>query len=333
MFEFYKGSTIRITCDNLKVGVLSHPHEGDIILNEKYEELGNHFLTAIMPAGVRKPKQKASVEGTTGKIATAIISKLRNVNFYSMDELKLAVARELKSFNDSTFQKREGSRTEIFNTVEKEQLRELPRVPYEESEWVHGHSVSIDCHVVYQTNRYSVPCKYVGKVVDLKVSETILEIYFKGERITSHRKLPEYVKYKCSTHEEDMPDQFQHTEWDDLQIIKWAYSIGNNVGEVIDHIFGNVKIKEQGYNSCLSVLKLSKSYTNERLEVACEIALTKVRIPRYSHLKSILSSNQDQVYLENKANIQKKNLIKKFKVMLEVLNIILEVTINEYIVK
>ena len=311
MFEYFCGSTIRITCDNLKVGVISHPREGDIILNERYEELGNHYLTAIMPAGVRKPKQKASVEGTTGKIATAIIAKLRNKTFHSMDELKLAVARELKKFNDEPFQKREGSRTEIFNTVEKDYLRELPLLPYEVAEWIHGHSVNIDCHVAYKTNRYSVPYKYVSKAVDIKVSESLLEVYFKGVRIASHKKLPEYVKYKCSTHEEDMPDQFQHTEWDDVRIKKWAYSIGNNVGEVIDRIFANVKIKEQGYNSCLSVLRLSKSYSDKRLEVACEIALTKVRIPRYSHLKSILSSNQDSAYLENKADIVRKTLNKE----------------------
>jgi hypothetical protein len=113
------GSTVRIICGNLKTGVISHPREGDIILNEKYEDLGNHYLTAIMPAGVRKPKQKASVEGTVGKIATAIIAKLRNKTFYSLAELKLAVLQKLEDFNNEPFQKREGSRSEVFNEVEK----------------------------------------------------------------------------------------------------------------------------------------------------------------------------------------------------------------------
>jgi hypothetical protein len=142
--------------------------------------------------------------------------------------------------------------------------------------------------------------------VDLKVSDTLLEIYFKGERIESHKKYPDYVKYNWSTNAEDMPDQFQQVEWDDKRIRKWAYSIGKSTGEVIDRIFGSVKIKEQGYNSSLSVLRLSKSYSEERLEVACEMALAKVRIPRYKHLKSILSSNQDYIYLESKLNTDKK---------------------------
>ncbi|NLB81765.1 MAG: IS21 family transposase [Clostridiaceae bacterium] len=301
MFEYFSGSTVRITCDNLKVGVISHPREGDIILNEKYEDFGNHYFTAIMPAGVRKPKQKASVEGTTGKIATAIIAKLRIKLFYSLEELKLAVSKELKRFNDAPFQKREGSRTQVFNEVEKQYLRELPGIPYEVAEWVYGHTVNIDCHIAFKTNRYSAPYKYVGKKVDLKVTESLLEIYFKDERIASHKKLPSYSKYKWSTLEEHMPDQFQHTEWDDERIKKWAYSIGNCTGEDIDRIFNSVRIKEQGYNSALSVLRLTKRYSNERLEIACELALTKIRVPRYSHLKSILSSNQDQLYLAKKS--------------------------------
>jgi hypothetical protein len=306
MFEFFGGSTVRVTCDNLKTGVISHPREGDIILNDRYEDWGNHYLTAIMPAGVRKPKHKASVEGTVGKIATAIIAKLRNEIFHSLEELKPAIARELQKFNDAPFQKRDGSRSLIFQEVEKAYLRELPHLPYEVAEWVYGYSVNIDCHVAYKTNRYSAPYQFVGKKVDLKVSDTLLEIYFKGERIESHKKYPDYVKYNWSTNAEDMPDQFQQVEWDDKRIRKWAYSIGKSTGEVIDRIFGSVKIKEQGYNSSLSVLRLSKSYSEERLEVACEMALAKVRIPRYKHLKSILSSNQDYIYLESKLNTDKK---------------------------
>ena len=310
MFEFFGGTTVRVVCDNLKVGVISHPREGDIILNDKYESFGNHYFTAIMPADVRKPKQKASVEGTVGKIATAIIAKLRNEVFYSMDDLRFAVAEALKIFNDAPFQKREGSRTQVFNEVEKSYLRELPALPFEISEWIYGHSVNLDCHVAYKKNRYSVPYQYVGKKVDLKVSDSVLEIYFKGERISTHKKLPDYIQYGWSTHSEDMPDQFQKPEWDDIRIKNWAYSIGNNTGEVIDRIFSKVKVKEQGYNSSLSVLRLSKSYSEKRLEIACEMALTKVRSPRYHHLKSILSSNQDLVYIENRSKIEREEINK-----------------------
>lgn len=300
MYEFFGGVTVRTVCDNLKVGVIKHPKEGDIILNDNYEALGQHYFTAIMPAGVRKPKQKPSVEGTVGKIATAIIAKLRNEVFYSLEELKFSVSKELKEFNETPFQKREGSRTEIYQNEEKQYFHELPAIPYDISDWYYSRSVNLDCHVIYAKNRYSCPYQYVGKKVDLKVTETSLEIYYRDKRIATHNKLPDYVSNKYSTHEEDMPDRFQKPEWDDTRIKNWAYSIGNNAGEVIDRIFANVKIKEQGYNSSLSVLRLSKTYSEARLETACELALTKVRMPRYHHLKAILAANQDQIYLDNK---------------------------------
>lgn len=308
MFEFLGGSTVRVTCDNLKTGVISHPREGEIVLNEKYEDFGNHYLTAIMPAGVKKPKQKASVEGTVGKIATAVIARLRNEVFHSLEEVKIAVAQKLKDFNDAPFQKREGSRTEIFNEVESKHLRALPSTPYEVAEWVYGHTVNLDCHVAYKTNRYSAPYKYVGKKVDLKATDSLVEIYYKSERLCSHKKFPDYVRYKWSTCDEHMPDKFHHVEWDDERIKKWAYSIGACTGEVVGRIFASVRVKEQGYNSALSVLRLSKTYSSERLEVACEHALEKVRSPRYKNLKAILSSNQDQIFLSKKAETKSNEL-------------------------
>lgn len=300
MFEYFGGSTVRIICDNLKVGVTSHPRQGEIILNEKYEEFGNHYFTAITPAPVRRPKAKASVEGTVGKIATAIIAKLRNQVFYNIDEVKIAVSEKLSAFNDAPFQKREGSRSSVFQEMELSTLRPLPLIPFEIAQWVYGHKVHHDCHVAYKNNRYSVPYKYVSKKVDLKVTDKFIEVYYKSERLCSHKKYPEYVKNKWSTSTEHMPDRFHQAEWDDVRIRNWASTIGVHTSEVINRIFEGVRIKEQGYNSALSVLKLSKAFSNERLEKACEMALEKVHSPRYRNLKAILSSNQDQVYLEKK---------------------------------
>jgi len=299
MYEFFGGTTVRTVCDNLKTGVIKHPHEGDIILNEAYEALGNHYYTAIMPTQVRKPKQKASVEGTVGKIATAVIARLRNEKFYSLDTLKASVSSALREFNDAPFQKRSGSRTEIFLQEEKATLRELPALPYEIAEWIYGRKVYQDCHITYEKNHYSCPYQYVGKQVDLKITESLVEIFHKGERLATHKKYPDYICNAWSTHPEDMPDQFQQMEWDDQRIRNWADSIGSSTSVVINRIFDGVKIKEQGYNACLSVLRLSKIYSKERLEAACLLALTKFRSPRYRHLKSILASNEDIIYANN----------------------------------
>jgi len=300
MFEFFQGIPIRTVCDNLKTGVIKHPKEGDIVLNDSYEALGQHYMTAIMPAMVRKPKQKASVEGTVGKIATAIIAKLRNEHFNTFSDLTDGVSEALAKFNQAPFQKREGSRLKIYLEEERQHLHELPVIPYEVAEWLYDRSVNIDCHVIVAKNRYSCPYQYVGKLVDIKVTEKMVEVYYRHNRIATHPKYPSYVTNQYSTHGEDMPDRFKQPEWDDVRIRSWAHSIGESTGAVVDLIFSSVKIKEQGYNPSLSVLRLSKTYSEARLETACELALTKVRTPRYHHLKSILAANQDQIHLGNK---------------------------------
>ena len=300
MYDFFGGVTTRLVCDNLKTGVVKHPKEGEIVLTADYEALGLHYMTAIMPAGVKKPKQKASVEGTVGKIATAIIAKLRNEEFYSFEDLKSAVWKKLYAFNNENFTKREGTRYESY-LDEKEYLHVLPDVPFEISTWVYGRNVNIDFHVVFEKNRYSCPYQYARKTVDLRVTDTTVEIYYQGNRISTHNRFPAGHKNQYSTHPEDMPEKFKITPWNDERIKNWASSIGPYTAQVINRIFTGVDIKEQGYNPSLAVLRLSKDYTEDRLEAACEFAIVKgIKKPRYHHLKAILAANQDKLYLESK---------------------------------
>lgn len=307
MYEYFEGVTTRLICDNLKTGVVSHPKEGEIILTADYEALGEHYMTAIMPAGVRKPKQKASVEGTVGKIATAIIAKLRNEIFYSFPDLKAAVSKKLYEFNHENFQKREGSRYEAF-LDEKSALHSLPAIPYEIATWVYGRKVNIDYHVVFEYNRYSCPYQYAHKKVDLRITDTTVEIYCGENRLSTHSRFPAGRKNQYSTHPEDMPDKFKFSPWDDIRIKNWADSIGKYTGETIGRIFEGAAIKEQGYNPALAVLRLCNKYSEARLEAACEFAITTgIKKPRYHHLSSILASNQDVMYLEKKNSKPKEN--------------------------
>lgn len=294
MYEFWGGVPQRTVCDNLKTGVVRHPREGEIVLNDAYEALGEHYMTAIMPAQVRKPKQKASAEGTVKDAATWVIATLRNRVFASFDEVKVAVSECLATYNAHPFQKREGSRDSVFAEAEAEQLRPLPDVRYDVAEWVYNRSVNLDFHVVYSKCRYSVPYRYAGRKADLRVGESTVSIYHAGERIATHSLFPPYVKNAYSTDPAHMPEAFVKPDWDDARIRGWAAKIGPGCAEVIDRIFSRVKIKEQAYNPSLSVLGLSKRYGDDRLEAACAHALPKLTSPRYKHLKAILDSNLDQ---------------------------------------
>jgi len=105
--------------------------------------------------------------------------------YYSFSDLKKGVANKLYKFNHEPFQKREGSRYEIL-LEEREYLRPLPDTPYEIAEWVYGRTVNLDFHVVYKKNRYSCPYQYAKKKVDLRITDQLVEIYHKGERLTMY---------------------------------------------------------------------------------------------------------------------------------------------------
>ena len=293
MYEYWGGVPERTICDNLKTGVVRHPREGEIVLNDAYEALGEHYMTAIMPAQVGKPKQKPSAEGTVRDAATWVMAQLRNRTFTSFDEVVLAVRECNAAYNAHPFQKREGSRDSVFAEAEAAELRPLPDVRYDVAEWVYNRSVNLDFHVVYARNRYSVPHRYVGRKVDLRVGESTLSIYHAGERIATHRLLPSYVKNGYSTDESHMPEAFVRPEWDDVRIRRWAADIGPACSEVVERMFARVKLKEQAYNPALSVLRLSRKYGSDRLEAACAHALPRLASPRYKHLKAILDSNLD----------------------------------------
>jgi transposase len=303
MYNYFGGVPVRTVCDNLKTGVVKHPKEGEIILTDSYESLGTHYVTAIMPAGVRKPKQKASCENTVGNIATAIIAKLRHQTFYDFPSLQTAVKKTLKEYNEEPFQKREYSR-QVVHTEEKKYLRPLPVIEYEVATWEYGRKVYSNCHVSLLKNYYSVPYIYRGSKVDIKYTESVVEIYHDHQRIAIHPKFPDYMENHYETTKSDLPDEFNNPEMNDERMRSWASIIGPNTLDVINRIFNSVQLKEQGYNAALSILNLSKQYPKERFESVCSIALSRVSSPRYKYLKALLTNNQDLVFKEHQTKKQ-----------------------------
>lgn len=289
-WEFFGGVAVRTVCDNLKTGVASHPRDGEVVLNEAYEALGAHYMTAIMPTGVRKPKQKPSVEGTCGKVATAVVARLRDRAFATLPELNAAVREMLDAFNAAPFQKREGSRREVFEEVERAFLAPLPREPFEVCEWVYGRRVAPNFHVTFERNQYSVPHEHVGARADLRVGDSTVEVYVGGRRVATHPRFGPHDRWMYRTDPAHMPPEFVRAEWDDGRILRWARRVGPDCHAVVARIFADVPIKEQAYNPSLAVLNLSKRYGEEALEAACGYALERSEHPRCKFIRSVLAS-------------------------------------------
>jgi len=295
-YKYFGGVTRILQCDNLKTGVVSHGRN-EVTLNKAYNELAEHYGTAILPARVRSPKDKAMMEGTVGVISTFILAALRNRQFLSLNELNEAITERLYSFNHKPFQKRDGSRASAFEE-EKAFLLPLPPRPFELSEWKIA-TVAPNYHISVNKMNYSVPYEYIKQKVDVRITKNTIEVFFGGNRICSHRRL--YGRFnQYSTQEDHMPPNHQqYVQWNGERFRKWAEKIGESTVTVISTILSGFKVEQQGYKACMGLLKLADKYTPERLEAACRKALTFTPRPSLKNIQAILSSGQDKAVEES----------------------------------
>lgn len=291
-YRYFGGVARIIQCDNLKTGVDKHGRN-EVTLNQTYRELAEHYGTAVIPARIRTPKDKAMVEGTVGVISTFILAAIRNDQFLSLAELNTVIWERLKIFNHKPFQKRNGSRASAFEE-EKVFLLPLPQRLFELATWKVA-TVGLNYHISVDGMNYSVPFEYIKQKVDVRVTKGTVEILFDGNRICSHPRLYGWTN-QYSTMEDHMPPNHQqYVQWNGERFTKWAAKIGHNTKTVVCAILAGYKVEQQGYKACMGLLKLADKYSAERLENACKRALTYTPRPSLKNVQAILRSGQDKI--------------------------------------
>lgn len=292
-FEFFRGVPRIITPDNLKTGVEKSNWYSPVI-NKSYHELAEHYGCVVIPARVRKPKDKPSVEGAVGVISTWIIAALRNRTFFTLADLNEAISEKLHDFNARPFQKKPGSRLSAFMEEEKEFLQPLPKNRYELAVWKKL-ICGFNYHISVDKNFYSVPYEYIKHEMDVRVTSTTIEVFYQSHRICSHPRL--YGKPgQYHTIPQHMPEKHKsYTNWNAERFISWAKSIGGHTKTVVTAILSCHKIEQQGYRACIGVLKLGDKYGVKRLEAACEKALSYTPNPSFKNIDSILKSGSDKL--------------------------------------
>jgi transposase len=299
---FHFGGVPRIIVpDNLKTGV-DKPGWYTPVINKTYHEMAEHYGTAIVPARVRRPKDKPSVEGTVGHVSTWIIAALRHGTFFSIPELNAEIKHKLAVFNERPFQKRPGSRKSVFLEEERAMLFELPVVPYEIASWKKA-TVAYNYHICIDGGYYySVPYEYIKYQVDVRITSRMVEVFYKGVRICSHPK-PHGPLGQYRTIDDHMPPKHRASgEWNAERFISWGRSIGTNTEEVIRSLLSRYKVEQQGYRSCMGVLKMADKYSVERLESACARALSYTPQPSYKNIAAILKSGQDKANVKTQTS-------------------------------
>jgi len=293
MFNYFGGVSQIIVPDNLKTGVIK-ANWHDPVINKIYQEMATHYNTAIIPARVRKPKDKPIAEGTVGIISTWIVAALRNEKFFTLSELNKSIREKLDAFNKRPFQKKEGNRHSIFLGEEKPFLAPLPATSYELAEWKIA-TVQFNYHISVDKMHYSVPYEYIRHKVDVRITNNVIEVFYHENRICSHKRL-KGRSGQYSTNEAHMPENHKnYVKWDAAHFIEWAEKIGPDVTIVIKSILDSYKVEQQGFKSCMGVIKLADKYSVIRLEKACKKALTYTPRPSYKIIKNILSTGQDKI--------------------------------------
>jgi transposase len=220
-----------------------------------------------------------------------ILAALRNHTFFSLSELNHAISMKREELNSRPFQKLPTTRKVLFETLEKPALKPLPEKPYEYAEWKKAR-VNIDYHIEVDYHYYSVPYQLIKQQVDVRLTQTIVEVLFKNQRVASHAR--SYQKGKFTTSKQHLSKSHQaYLDWTPSRIIRWASKHGPHTERLITHILESRLHPHHGFRSCLGILRLAKSYSPERLEAACACAL-QIKGYSYKSVESILKTGLDR---------------------------------------
>ena len=288
--SFFGGVPQIIVPDNLKSGV-SKPCRFEPEIHSTYNDLAQHYGTAVIPARVRKPKDKAKAEVAVQIVERWILARLRHRTFFCLAEANAAIAGLLEDLNHRPFKKLPGSRREAFEALDQPVLRPLPETPYEFAQWKTAR-VNIDYHIEVLGHYYSVPYQLLKQQLTVRLTATTVECFHKGNRVASHRRSEH--KGRHSTVTEHMPKAHQeYAGWDAKRLIGWAATAGADTAALVEKILASRAHPQQGFRAALGLMRLGKLHGPERLDAACKRALL-IGATTYKSVASILERGLDQ---------------------------------------
>jgi transposase len=292
-FEFFGGVPRDLVPDQLKSGV-TKACRYEPKIQRTYEELARHYETTVLPARPAHPKDKAKVEVGVQIAQRWILARLRHRTFFSLEEMNEAIAELVEDLNDRMMRTYRASRRELFERLDRPALRALPQERFVVGEWKEA-KPNIDYHLEYDGHYYSVHHTTREETFEIRATRTTIEIFLRTLRVDSYPR--SYERGRHTTRPEHMPKSHQaHAEWSPSRLVGWAKTIGPKTAVLVAAIIEERRHPEQGYRSCLGILRLSKKYGAERLEAACSRAVA-VGARSYRHVEAILRNGLDRVAL------------------------------------
>lgn len=290
MFRFYGAAPRLLVPDNLKSGV----HKAsfyDPELNRTYGAMAAHYSVGILPARPRKPKDKAAVEAGVRFAQSYLLGRLRNVTFFSLAECNAAIAAALERMNGREMRRLGVSRRQLFEAVERPVMQPLPQTDYEYAEWQLAR-VGIDYHVEVAGFFYSVPHGLIREQVDTRTTARTIEVFHRGKLVAAHAR--RYGGPRHGTEPDHMPSAHRrYAEWSPERFRRQARDIGPNTEMLVTAVLANRPHPEQGFRTCLGVLRLFRGIEAVRAEAVCARAL-EIGALSYASIASILKHRLDR---------------------------------------
>lgn len=293
--NFYGGVPKAIVSDNLKSAVTrASKYEAEI--NRTFKDFARHYNCVINPARGYAPKDKALVENAVHLTYQRIYYPLREMTFFSLEDLNREIRKLLSSYNSLLFKRREASRTELFQSVERQYLKPLPPNPYVLKDYKKA-KVQKMGYVYFSPGKsyYSVPYRYIGKETCIHYTRDTVEVFFYHERIAMHRRGADRGSYITNPAHLSSTHKY-YSDWNPEFFKKKAARLGAHVLGCVERILVSHDYPEIGYKRAMGVIQLHKSYGPERLDNACKRAL-EGEASSYHHIKNILKNNMDKASL------------------------------------
>jgi transposase len=263
MFRFFGGVPKLLVPDNLKSGV-NKASFYDPEINRTYGAMAFHYSVGVLPARPYKPRDKAKVEAGVRFAQAYILGRLRRQIFFSLAECNAAIALAMQRMNERPMRKLGVSRRELFEKIERAALNSLPDADWEFAEWKRAR-VNLDYHIEVHDFLYSVPHALIRAEVDVRVTDRMIEIFHRGQRVGAHPR--RYGGRKHGTDPDHMPSSHRrYAEWTPDRFRRWAGKIGPNTEGLITAVLASRPHPEQGFRTCLGILKLYRGVDADRVE-------------------------------------------------------------------
>jgi transposase len=290
MFRFFGAAPRLLVPDNLKSGV-NKPSFYDPELNRSYAAMAAHYNVGVLPARPRKPRDKAAVEAGVRFAQSYILGRLRHVTFFSLAACNAEIDAAVERMNGREMRRLGVSRRQLFEAVERPLMQPLPEQDYEYAEWRLAR-VGIDYHVEIQGFFYSVPHALIREQVDTRATARTIEVFHRGKRVAAHAR--RYGGPRHGTQPEHMPSAHRrYGEWTPERLQHQARTIGPNTEGLIIAVLARRPHPEQGFRTCLGVLRLFRGIDPARAE-AVSLRAVEIGALTYASVASILKHRLDR---------------------------------------